>query len=109
MKGLRPSRSFRVSVPIDDVVDGFEVVVVVVVVVVAMDECDVEGVDGVGEVVIAPFVDEGLGAEVDGGADAEVMTGLGMKKPWAQTRPHPSKQHFPDLIPLQSSSDLHNS
>lgn len=66
-----------------------------------MEERDV---DGVGEVVIAPLVDDGFLVD-----DFEVTTGLEMKNPWAQTLPHPSKQHFPDLMPLQSSSDRQSS
>ena len=58
--------------------------------------------DVVGEVVMAALVDDGFGV-------VDVTTGLGMKNPWAQTRPQPSKQHLPDLTPWQSASDLQSS
>ena len=54
----------------------------------------------VGLVVIIPLVDEGFTRVVDEDpVDAvgdDVMTGLGIKYPSAQTLPHPSKQHLPD-------------
>ena len=55
----------------------------------------------VGLVVIIPLVEEGF-TRVDVDEDAvdavgdDVMTGLGIKYPSAQTLPHPSKQHLPD-------------
>ena len=64
-----------------------------------------DDVVGLGVVVMAPLVDDGFSLVVV----EEVMTGLGMKNPSAQTRPHPSKQHLPDRTPTQSASDLHNS
>ena len=69
---------------------------------------DVEAaVDGLGDVVIAPLVEDGFG--VGDEAVEEVTTGLGMKNPWAHTLPHPSKQHLPDLMLLQSASDRQSS
>ena len=102
-------------VPSTDVVVGVGVALVEVVVVsgrrVEMEEEGTEDVvvavvdDAAGEVVMAALVDDGFDADVD----ADVTTGLGMKNPWAQTRPQPSKQHLPDLTPRQSASDLQSS